>query len=143
MGRWNDAQRASRAQRIITLKLQVMNGILAQNKLVVPRCFQPGCGETENLAVDHPLGRKWNIRKHNEETRWRLYLRELERDVPLGLLCQDHSGRDGRLRFQGRPGWKPSTLDPFAAEAPWAITAAERQALREYLFGPLWIWEAA
>lgn len=141
MSRWNDAQRASRAQRTSAIRARVLVAIMAFHGGGTPRCLSPGCNEVENLAVDHPLGRVWNVRKPNSEVRWRIYERELAEGVVLGLLCQHHSGLDGRMRFQARPKWR--LIDALTAPVPNALTAIERRNLQEYLYGPLWIWEAA
>lgn len=152
MGRWNNVQRESRRSRIKKLQAEVRAGIMVQRGHTGQRpvCSVRGCGRKRHLVVDHPNGRDWNVRKHNEETRWRRYLRELASNVPLDLLCQEHSGRDGRMRFQGRPKWRQqrvaaSWTPDLLPEKPraWALTAEESARLSDYLYGPLWAMEAA
>ena len=149
MSCWNDAQRASRAQRTLDAKGRVLMAIMALHGGGSPRCLSPGCNEVEGLAVDHPHGRTWDVRKPNSEVRWRLYEQELKDGMVLGLLCQHHSGHDGRMRFQGRPKWRglaraqAAKMDFWewlaaggdSQRAPDALTNAERMRLGEYLYG--------
>lgn len=46
------------------------------------------CGSTENLEFDHPYGRDWIARKHDQLTRLRLYRRDFSQGN-LRLLCSD------------------------------------------------------
>lgn len=142
MSRWDSIQKAGRKARIRELKSRVRAAIMFCNGRSGERaqCMEEGCQSVWLLCVDHPQGRTWNVRRPNEETRWRRYWRELDAGLVLRLLCAKHSGRDGRKRFQGKPRWRNGpaarwTPDMAAPTKPLAISDTELVALRAYLDG--------
>ena len=55
------------------------------------------CLRIDELEFDHPKGRAWHPREHNQLQRMRLYWRDHAADN-LRLLCSSCNGRDGALR---------------------------------------------
>lgn len=66
-----------------------------------PEC--KACGETDErkLQFDHPLGRGWDLRKHDTWTRYRVYMWEADQGL-LRVLCRRCNSKDGGLRAHGR-----------------------------------------
>ncbi len=61
------------------------------------------CGSTEELEIDHPAGRTWDIRKLNRWQRWRRYREEAKRGQ-VRLLCKRDNGHDGNRRQWAKKG---------------------------------------
>ena len=83
--------RLSRKRRVKKLKKQLFS-------LLGRRCAL--CGGDDDLEIDHVNGRSWDVRKSNQEVRWRRYLKELESGIPLRVLCASCNGKLG-----GQTGW--------------------------------------